>query len=103
MHQTFPSEGNGQLVGSVMVLQALTAQLLATHPEKERIMGSVAGFAAGIDDGAAEAANEGNTATFMFLSDISAGMTGTISMIREYLDAIEKTGGAHLDTSTTRD
>lgn len=97
--QYFSNFGPIQSSGSIFVLQALVAQLIARHPDRDRIIKSVSVISDGIKapDASQTAADRQQ------LSEFAKGMDDTVAIIREYLTVIDTDADAGFKTSTIND
>ncbi|WP_146606095.1 hypothetical protein [Mesorhizobium kowhaii] len=88
-----------QSSGSIIVLQALVAQLIARHPDRDRIIKSVSVMSDGIKASAASATAD----DAQKIHDFAKGMDDTVRIIREYLTEIDTNADAGFKTSTISD
>ena len=103
MVQSFSTEGGqGKTIGTIVVLQTLVAQIIARHPDRERIFGAVTNLSNGIREAAEEAKARGETEAFQFTSDIAKGIDDSISEIH-YIVQMSDKGEDELSLSTTHD
>lgn len=78
--QRFTNHSNGQLVGSIMALQVLVAQLIARHPDAEKIAASIDNMADNMAGGSGAGAD--------FTNNIAEGIEDTAAMVKQYVTAI---------------
>ncbi|WP_136616581.1 MULTISPECIES: hypothetical protein [Mesorhizobium] len=84
--QFISSDAPGESTGSILVLQALVAQLIARHPDRDRIIKSVSVMSDGIKTSApSQTAADARKQ----INDLVKGMDDTAASIREYLTEID--------------
>jgi ABC-type transporter Mla subunit MlaD len=92
--QKFSNFGPIQSSGSIFVLQALVAQLIARHPDRDRIIKSVSEMSNGI-----KATPNKTDIAAQQIHDFAQGMDDTVASIREYLTDIDINADAGFRTS----
>ncbi len=90
MTQTF--SGDGRTVGAVMLLQALLTHVIAKHPDRDFILGSVKNFAEGMTADAMKAGSEGKPDLFVFLTEVADGIADTAATVTETVQALVAAG-----------
>ncbi|WP_143748323.1 hypothetical protein [Mesorhizobium carmichaelinearum] len=78
--------GDGRTVGSVVLLQAMLAHVIARHPDKEAILARAKDLAERMNSDAEGAG--GNVDQFLFLTDVASGAADTVETISASVYAI---------------
>lgn len=88
--QSFMADpSDGRTIGSLMVLQALVAQLIARHPDRATIMVGMANFSTGIHEQAQESIASGDIDAFALMNDMAHGMDDTLKLIQDYMSLVK--------------
>lgn len=86
MTQTYPDDGRS--VGSIVLLQALLAHLIARHPDREPILARAKDLADSMNLDAVGAA--GDVDRFLYLTEVASGAADTAETISVSARAIAR-------------